>query len=487
MPEDSQPNERIDKRKAAPALVQVQSNPPPRSPRGRPRARGRGRGGGSNSTSFAPPRLNTQPRHPPVIQTSVNSNRKPWLPDATNGHFAPNPFRLPDNRNGHFGPKNPPVMTDASVSRVPSAPRDMLRHRDSTTSSVASVSRSLPPLARQRPVEVLSKAPVASASKAPVSRTFNSPPLSKRRRLDTDVPVTIKCEPPPSPYYTPSSAPLAPLPPRRSVTSGSKRYFPVPDICKRDNAQYQDNRRNWMLRECANLRTLGLRVVKYFFRDDGMVLEWTSAEPVWLDTLRPVHPRNPTPPHEIIDVDAESPPPSVPDRPVSVISVPSSPTPEVISPEAEQERLHQLGIEFLLKYISTFDNDRSSLAAAYSEDAIFSFRDNNFASADHFTFQRPRLAHSKSNMPKLPALQNYRFAPQDNEIVLDYDTVVQECMVDTPPRVILTVYGQLVGPDQRTLGIDQWTDWPLLAISHHMVVRDKPWVHWKGTWEKLFT
>jgi hypothetical protein len=122
------------------------------------------------------------------------------------------------------------------------------------------------------------------------------------------------------------------------------------------------------------------------------------------------------------------------------------------------------------RYILTFDSDRTSLAAAYTEDAIFSFRDTNFAQPSHFTFQRTRpslvnsssssspllyssdLRHPESTMPKLPALAGFRFSPAGGSIDLDYDTVV----LDPPPaRVLLSVHGQLIGPGARALGIDQ--------------------------------
>ncbi|KAJ7442526.1 hypothetical protein B0H11DRAFT_2251414 [Mycena galericulata] len=393
------------------------------------------------------------------------------------------------------------------------------------------------------------------------ARDLNSPPPNKRRRLDEPV---IKTEelpsiiqprsptprtrspttavprgttPPPTPVHvkheprTPSPPPADP--PRRTATSGSKRYFPVPPDCTRRNPEFQDNRRKWARRECVILRDLGLHIEKFFFRDDGMVIEWTSAEPVWFDTLRPVRARPRAPPpvtHEIIDVDEESsdapsqpiapPAPRPPSPSVSVISVPSSPIPvpsppnppgedvdiptqsEPLTPEEQQAQLQQLSLDFIQKYILMFDSDRSSLASAYSEDAIFSFRDNNFACPTHFTFQRARPAQSKSSsgnsMPKLPALQNYRFSPHGGMIELDFDTVALEPQLDAPAKVMLSVHGQLVDPDQRTIGIDQSfvlqrdergakgdDAWPLVAISHQMVVRDTPWVHWKGSLDGL--
>jgi hypothetical protein len=107
-------------------------------------------------------------------------------------------------------------------------------------------------------------------------------------------------------------------------------------------------------------------------------------------------------------------------------------------------------------------------------------------------------------MPKLPALQNYRFAPRAGEFYIDYDTVVLEPTTDAPTgKVMLGVHGQLVGiADERAqMGLDQVFvlrrnvgvggsvsgngAWPLVAISHQMVVRDTPWVRWTGTLDEL--
>lgn len=107
-------------------------------------------------------------------------------------------------------------------------------------------------------------------------------------------------------------------------------------------------------------------------------------------------------------------------------------------------------------------------------------------------------------MPKLPALQNYRFAPRAGEFYIDYDTVVLEPTADAPTeKVMLSVHGQLVGiADERAqMGLDQVFvlrrnvgvggsasgngAWPLVAISHQMVVRDTPWVQWTGTLDGL--
>ncbi|KAJ7070319.1 hypothetical protein B0H15DRAFT_1027784 [Mycena belliarum] len=308
------------------------------------------------------------------------------------------------------------------------------------------------------------------------------------------------------------SPPLA-NPPRRAITAGSKRYFPVPSDCVRAlNPDFIANRRAWARRECAVLRDLGLHIDKFFFRDDGMVIEWTSPEPVWLDTLRPVRSRprpRPSAAHEveIIDVDAEPPPPDAlqPSSPrhaspialqppeggdgVTEIAI-SSAQVEQLTAEEEQVQLEQLSLDFIQQYILTFDRDRAALAPAYAEDAIVSFRDTNFARPSKFTFQRAASSTSKRTMPSLPALAGLRFSPAGGTIALDYDTVVLE----SGQEVLLSVYTQLTGPATPTLALDQSfvlrrsaadPEWPLVAISHVMVVRETPWVRWTGTLEGL--
>ncbi|KAJ6499521.1 hypothetical protein C8R47DRAFT_1068466 [Mycena vitilis] len=373
-------------------------------------------------------------------------------------------------------------------------------------------------------------------------RDLALPPPAKRRRVEPivkieETPILLPAQPSSPPVELPLPARAAtppvrikleartPSPPpelsRRSATSGSKRCFPVPASCTRANPDFAAARRKWGRGECAVLRDLGLKVEKYFFRDDGMVIEWVSNEPVWLDTLRPVQERPRlavSAQQEIIDVDADDSAPSP--QPISPIAVPSTippaderaPTPaaeeEVIplTAEEEQAQIEELSLTFIRRYILMFDNDRDSLASAYSEDAIFSFRDNNFACPTHFTFQRTRpssgSAQSKSTMPKLPALRNYRFAGRAGEINLDYEVVALErggLDPDTASaKVVLSVHGQLVAPDERTLAIDQTFVlrrnaergqgvWPVVASSHLIVVRDTPWVRWGGTLEGLGT
>ncbi|KAJ7207068.1 hypothetical protein GGX14DRAFT_636006 [Mycena pura] len=494
------------------------------------------------------------------------------VPSSTGfGSMAPTRNTLPSIKAaGNRTPSPWNIPSDQTVlpleTRVPNSPPPLKRRR-------IEPNETLPSRHASSHVEVATtrvSSPVVKTEELPIAVSTSAlrnpkPPLT---------PVRVKLEPC-------TVSPPPPDPPRRAVRSGSKRYFPVPHDCTRMDPNFAANRRSWAYRECAILRGLGLRVEKFFFRqalppliyylfylpprrDDGMVIEWTSADEVWLDTLRPVRERSRrTEPEgrEIIDVDAEPSDPTPLPPPSFAITTPSVPTDreemsttsshdsntiavsadvslvdqveeigaisaedsasnlasvaafsvdgveemvvddevtqnQCMPSEEEQKHLHQLSLDFIRKYILTFDRDRESLASAYAEDAVISFRDNNFACLTHFTFKRTRSSQSKNTMPKLPALQAFRFAARDGAIDVDYDIVVLEPQPDAPDGVVMmSVHGQLVSPDEQTLAIDQTfvlrrnsttiDDWPLVAVLHQMVVRDTPWVHWTGTLEEL--
>ncbi|KAF7289960.1 NTF2 domain-containing protein [Mycena indigotica] len=406
-------------------------------------------------------------RQPTTPQVSSTSQRHFPLPSAK----VPYPRPLPHVKDHRIAPQLPPITNKPLPTSV--------------GYGLASSSKDLP-VVRSKP--------------RPSTTSVEHRPVSTPQHL----PV-IKSEPrSPSP------------PPRRSATSGSKRFFPVPQDCTRLNPNYVANRRNWAQRECVGLRELGLHITKYFFRDDGMVIEWTSKEEVWLDTLLHVKGKAPVKEPEIIDVDAESDsePPDMRSRSANAIS--PTPTPihslvlspehstvedeeEPMSFEEEETHLHQCALNFLQKFITTFDADRASLVTAYSDDATLSFRDNNFAHPQHFTVRRSSAANSKPSLPKIPVLDGFRFVHPGGWVNVDYDVLVLD-----PPNlpagkspttdVMLSIHGEVVDADQRALAIDQAFvlrkckgahQWPLIVLSHEMVVRDTPWVQWTGKPEDL--
>jgi hypothetical protein len=118
-----------------------------------------------------------------------------------------------------------------------------------------------------------------------------SGPSSKRRKLGngrsspTSTPqqnVRIKQEALDSP----------PLPQRRVVTSGSKRYL-IPNDCMKGQQNFKKNRHVWSKKEADELRSHGFKPVRMFIRcvseipvhllhclkmkhrrEDGMVIDW---------------------------------------------------------------------------------------------------------------------------------------------------------------------------------------------------------------------
>ncbi|KAH0833282.1 hypothetical protein J3R83DRAFT_12347 [Lanmaoa asiatica] len=119
-----------------------------------------------------------------------------------------------------------------------------------------------------------------------------APRPPKRTRVDPDG------SHPPSPLLNPSSI----LPPsqvkcersssplsveRRLVTSGTKRFAPVPNDCLPSCTRYKHNRSEWVARCAKELEALNLTSERKLIRDDGLIIDWKSDVPVWSDTLKP--------------------------------------------------------------------------------------------------------------------------------------------------------------------------------------------------------
>ncbi|KAF5360069.1 hypothetical protein D9758_007551 [Tetrapyrgos nigripes] len=77
---------------------------------------------------------------------------------------------------------------------------------------------------------------------------------------------------------------------RYSMLTGSHWAHPLPDDClkTKNKAGWKDARQVWYEREAERLKGKGLKIVRWFFRDDGMTIDWRSPKPVWSDTLLPV-------------------------------------------------------------------------------------------------------------------------------------------------------------------------------------------------------
>ncbi|KAF7323839.1 NTF2 domain-containing protein [Mycena kentingensis (nom. inval.)] len=493
--EDSQPNEAINRRRVAPALVVPSNNP-------------KGKGRANNYNQRPPP--NNRQSHPFPSQAF---QPRPFQPRPFQREF-PNP---PSNRTPFAYPTNsgggrPRFQNKPGPSYTPNPPQKR-RHNDAD--SAAPHNRSfLPPPTRIKIEDedvVIVSASTSRLSTAPVKREYRSP----------------------SP------------PPRSKGTAGSKRYFPVPYNCTRNDPNWVANRRDWVQRELKVLKNLGLQVVKSFFRDDGMVLEWTSKREVWLDTLLPVRAESPEDMVLDSDDDIQEIPPPVPRMsteepeephspvysptlstvdPVDVVEVPNMDDTDVWSEEElvsfEEEELDftNLALDFLRKYITTFDENRVSLLEAYAPDAAFSFRDTDFARLTNSKHKKSDPGFKRA-ITKPPGLDGFTFRnPSTGEVNVDYDVLVLEPAPEhetfdfdgyrkqsrrPATQLSLSVYGQFEHSDGRTMAMDQAfvlrrlpksrkgkekasDAWPLVVVAHGMVIRESRRIPWTGGVEDLW-
>ncbi|KAG5637235.1 hypothetical protein H0H81_005278 [Sphagnurus paluster] len=133
--------------------------------------------------------------------------------------------------------------------------------------------------------------------------TEESSPPSKRRRLDSTPEFQFKAEEIEIPGLLSTIAKSSllevavkterrsPTPPSRRLVTQSCTMFPLPDECRKMNPgynpEYIKNRQALVAKERGRLKRRGFKVIHVLFRDDGMVIEWTSSVPVWSDTLLP--------------------------------------------------------------------------------------------------------------------------------------------------------------------------------------------------------
>jgi len=87
----------------------------------------------------------------------------------------------------------------------------------------------------------------------------------------------VKSERSPSPLHTN----------RRLVTSGTRRFAPIPDDCLQSCTEYKQNRSKWVERCVKDMESLNLVVERKLIRDDGLIIDWRSHVPVLSDTLKP--------------------------------------------------------------------------------------------------------------------------------------------------------------------------------------------------------
>ncbi|KAL5537083.1 hypothetical protein ACEPAF_906 [Sanghuangporus sanghuang] len=205
--------------------------------------------------------------------------------------------------------------------------------------------------------------------------------------MSTSSPIIPKHERSPTPPLTTT------LEPR---TSGVKLVAPLPIACKISSPNYHKARKQWVWEEIKALNALGLTVTNKFVRDDGLSLEWESPVPVWPDSLKPAN--------------FPSPSSSTPQR-TTQEDIPMQIEPESMRPISEKEELERqateledLAIEFLRKYVRTFDTNRVELSGAYAHNALFSYSVH-----EHTNVPCNSVAAAFTN---LSAAAVHRFAPR---------------------------------------------------------------------------
>ncbi|KAL5531490.1 hypothetical protein ACEPAG_4367 [Sanghuangporus baumii] len=158
-------------------------------------------------------------------------------------------------------------------------------------------------------------------------------------------------------------------------TSGVKLVAPLPIACKSSSPNYHAARKQWVWEEMKVLTTLGLTVTNKFVRDDGLSLEWESPVPVWPDTLKPANLPSPSSssPMRITQEDI----------PMQIEPEPALSISEKESLEKQATELEDLAIEFLKKYVRTFDTNRAELSGAYAHNALFSYSVHEYCTVPH--------------------------------------------------------------------------------------------------------
>ncbi|KAK0459202.1 uncharacterized protein EV420DRAFT_1538885 [Desarmillaria tabescens] len=372
-------------------------------------------------------------------------------------------------------------------------------------------------------------------------------PQSKRQKLTHEDAAAVAAS---IPHSQPSDASLkseeadigldAPLSATPTM-SGSKWYHPLPPNCQKSNPNWSANRKHWFKQESKYLRSRGLNILRNFFRDDGMVIDWSSPVPVWSDTLEPDQSSSSfsyPPPitskskkrckkskaskHTLNSITSSEPivlpgpalaPPS--DNNIDITSViPSDDEPEIIvidddddytEPATQppitqtfadvdrQATMESHALQYLKQYVLTFDHDRSLLREAYTDHALFSYsivRDKPLSISEAHLFSGCETSSNTTLkvgpadiVETLSSFGKHQFFPRHATLNVDYDLLYLG-----NDQILLSVHGQVVEPrsdgEDVKVAVDQSFvlcsedsgPWPLVAISHQMVLRDQAWV-----------
>ncbi|KAK0494948.1 hypothetical protein EDD18DRAFT_1173225 [Armillaria luteobubalina] len=482
--EDYQPNECINKRKqAAPPVISTTSRG------GRPFIRGAGLRGGGNRASFS--RRQSIAGGSPLRAYS-NASLHPVAPR--------NPFRV----------QAPPASYSSSTINDPPS---------NTRNNFEAVEIRVPNITIE-PENKRQKLTHEETAVVAVSTPCSHPPDAPLKTEEADTNVT--------PLATPT-------------TTGSKRYHPLPPDCQKSHPNWSTNRKHWYKLESKFLKSRGLNILRSFFRDDGMVIDWSSPVPVWSDTLQPEQSSSssPYPPptpkkrrkkskaskrnfngiisSEPIILPGPDPTPSPNDN-IDIISITSSDTgndePEVIiiddddstqpaiqMPTAEtfsdvdpRATMESHALQYLKQYVLTFDHDRSLLREAYTENALFSYsivHDKPLSMSEAHLFSGCETSSNTTLragpadiVEALSSFGKHQFFPRRATLNADYDLLYLG-----NDQILLAVHGQVVDPrsdeEDAKVAVDQSFvlcsneisgPWPLVAVSHQMVLRDQAWL-----------
>ncbi|KAK0486333.1 hypothetical protein IW261DRAFT_792095 [Armillaria novae-zelandiae] len=488
--EDYQPNESINKRKqAAPPVISTSSRG------GRPSIRGAGLRGGSSRASFSRRQSGARGSSLRAYSNSSLHPVAPWNPFRI--HTPPAPFSSATADGPSSNIRN---NTEAIEIRVPAVTMEPQNKRQKLTHEENAV--------------------------VAVSTPCSHPPDASLKTEEADVGVTLLATP---------------------TTTGSKWYHPLPPDCQKSHLNWSANRKHWFKLESKFLKSRGLNILRSFFRDDGMVIDWSSPVPVWSDTLQPEQSSSssPYPPltttipskskkqrqkskaskwnlngitsSEPVILPGPDPAPSS-DNNISITSIISSniqndeleiivvddddstqpalqmPTVKTFTDVDCRANMESDALQYLKQYVLTFDRDRSLLREAYTKNALFSYsivRDKPLSMSEAHLFSGCETSSNTTLragpadiVEALSSFGKHQFFPRHATLNADYDLLSLG-----NDQILLTVHGQVVDPrsneEDVKVAVDQsfvlcsneiLGPWPLVAISHQMVLRDRAWL-----------
>lgn len=231
--------------------------------------------------------VNRRQRFPPTINSATHGRRAWWRAPVS-------------HRSSQVAVRGRPGSSTrralSSTSTVPYA-----RPRSPTTTSGTGC-----PNTAQSPIDTIPRPPRPGHSASTPSIPASRSPAPKRQKLEGSPRVEIKREIPTETMGSNFASSVSPVSSETLVsnpkvkvergispelcsnpqlnTSGSKRYAPLPLECRKSHPNHAAARSAWARKEQEALRRLGLRVVRSFIREDGMVIDWEAIDSEPTDT-----------------------------------------------------------------------------------------------------------------------------------------------------------------------------------------------------------